>query len=449
MHILALGLNHRTAPVTLRERFALEGERLAAALAAARAETREAAILSTCNRTEIYAVTAHVESGLRALRRLLTAQASGPTDCLDPAALAPYLYELVDADAAAHLLRVAAGLDSLILGEPQILGQVRGALAAAQAAGSVGPVLTRLYHTALAAGKEARATTGIARNAASIGHAAIELARATCGGLAGREVLVLGAGKMAALTAGALVAAAAKEAPAVLTIVNRTPERAAELAARLGGRARPFAELPDALAAADVAIAATGAPEPVVTPELLAPVLARRGGRPLLLLDIAVPRDVAPAVGALPGVTLRDIDDLQGTVAAGLAARRDEVAAVEALLDRHAASFFEWQRARDVAPTITALRAKAEAIREAELARALSRLGHLDERDRNTVAALSVAIANKLLHEPTMRLKHAGDGGDYARAAAELFGLARDDAPAGPPTPLPERDAVEEYPATS
>ncbi|HEX5504480.1 MAG TPA: glutamyl-tRNA reductase [Thermomicrobiales bacterium] len=421
MHILALGLNHRTAPVTLRERFALDGERLATALAAARAETREVVILSTCNRTEVYAVTAHVESGLRALRRLLAAQAPG-------AALAPCLYELVDADAAGHLLRVAAGLDSLILGEPQILGQVRGALAAAREAGAAGPVLTRLCHTALAAGKEARATTGIARNAASVGHAAITLAREICGGLAGREVLVLGAGKMAALTAGALVAAASKGAPAALTIVNRTPERAAELAARLGGRARPFADLPDALVAADIVVAATGAPEPLVTPEVLAPALARRAGRPLLLLDIAVPRDVAPAVGTLPGVTLRDIDDLQGTVAAGLAARRDEVAAVEALLDRHAAAFWEWQRARDVAPTITALRAKAEEIRAAELARTLARLGHLDERDRNTVAALSVAIANKLLHEPTMRLKRPGDGGDYARAAAELFGLAGDDA---------------------
>jgi glutamyl-tRNA reductase len=210
-----------------------------------------------------------------------------------------------------------------------------------------------------------------------------------------------------------------------VTIVNRAGERAEALAARLGGRARPYAELGAALAECDIAIAATGAPEPVVTAELLAPALAGRQGRPLLLLDIAVPRDVAPEVAALPGVTLRNIDDLQGTVAKGLAARAAEIGKVEALLARHAAAFWEWHQAREVAPTIAALREKAEAIRAAELARALGRLGHLDERDRNAVAALSVAIANKLLHEPTMRLKRPEDGSDFVRAATELFGLSR------------------------
>jgi len=236
--------------------------------------------------------------------------------------------------------------------------------------------------------------------------------------LCGRAVLVIGAGEMAALAAGALVGQGAR-----VTVVNRTEERAVELAARLGGRGRPFEELPAALVECDIALTSTGAMEPIVTPDLLGPVLPQRDGRSLLLLDIAVPRDVDPAVGDLPGVTLRNIDDLRETVGAGLAARGDEVNKVEALLDRHAADFHDWYRAREVVPTIAALRAKAEAIREGELAKALGRLGHLDDRDRNAVAALSVAIANKLVHGPMTRLKDPADGGDYVAAANELFDL--------------------------
>ncbi|MDP9374974.1 MAG: glutamyl-tRNA reductase, partial [Chloroflexota bacterium] len=308
MHILALGLNHQTAPVAVREGLALEGGRLAGALAAARAETREAVVLATCNRTEIYAVTAHVESGFRALRRLLVAQhAGGPT--LEPAALEPFLYEWTDAGAVRHLLRVAAGLDSLIVGEPQILGQVRDAYGSALAAGTTGPVLAQLLRTALSAGKEARTATEIARGAASIAHAAVELARTEIGGLRDRAVLVIGAGKMAALAAGALAGHGAR-----LTIANRTADRAEALAAQLGGRATAFERLGEALVDCDVVIASTGAPEPVITPALLEPVLPLREGRPLLFLDIAVPRDVDPAVDYLPGVALRNIDHLQGTV---------------------------------------------------------------------------------------------------------------------------------------
>lgn len=442
MHILALGLNHQSAPVELRELLALGDEQLPDALAAIRAETREAVIVATCNRTEVYAVTAHTGSGARALRRFLAARTTG----LEAGALDAHLYEHVDEAAVRHLLRVAAGLDSLVIGEPQILGQVRDALAAARAAGAVGPILSSLFRAALAAGKEARATTGIARHTASIGHAAIELARRELGGLAGRSVLVIGAGKMATLTARALLAATPKDAPPpTVTIVNRTATHAAELAATLGGTARPFTALGEALAACDVAIASTGAPTPVLTRDLLAPVLPRRNGRLLLLLDIAVPRDVESAVATLPGVRLYDIDDLRETVTAGLAARSGEIEKVEAVLERHTASFWAWHTARAVAPTVTALRARAETIRVAELAKTLGRLGHLSERDRNAVAALSVAITNKLLHEPTMRLKHPEDGSDFVRAAHELFGLVPADQPDAAATPQPavERSATE------
>ena len=454
MHILALGLNHRTAPVAVRERLALDGGRLAEALAAMRAETREAVVLATCNRTELYAVTAHVESGFRALRRVVASLGAAGGGEPETLALEPFLHEWADADAVRHLLRVAAGLDSLIVGEPQIMGQVRDAFAAAQGAGTTGPILARLLRTALEAGKEARTVTGIARGAASISHAAVELARAEIpdcgpgapwgaiadsrnrsGSLRGRAVLVIGAGEMAALAAGALVGHGAR-----VTVVNRTEERAVELATRLGGRARPFEELPAALGECDIALTSTGAMEPIVTPGLLGPVLPQRAGRPLLLLDIAVPRDVDPAVGALPGVTLRNIDDLRETVGAGLTARGDEVGKVEALLDRHAADFHDWYRAREVVPTIAALRAKAEAIREGELAKALGRLGHLDDRDRNAVAALSVAIANKLIHGPMTRLKDPADGGDYVAAANELFDLPRP-RPRGEHAPV-ERETV-------
>lgn len=429
MHILTLGLNHHTAPVAVRERVALGGERLAAALAAARAETREAVILATCNRTELYAVTAHVDSGARALRRVLAAlTVAADGDAPAGATLGSYLYEYADGGAVRHLLRVAAGLDSLVVGEPQILGQVREAFDAALAAGTTGPILAQLLRTALSAGKEARTVTEIARGATSISHAAVELARAECQtaghgrghGLHDRAVLVIGAGKMATLAAIALAGHGAR-----VMVVNRTAARAAALAERLGGRARPFDQLPDALAGCDIVIASTGAAEPVITPDLLGPVLPLRGGRPLLLLDIAVPRNIDPASGALPGVTLRNIDDLQRTVAAGVAARAGEVDKVEAILGRHAATFWDWYRAREVAPTIAALRDQAEAIRKAELAKTLARLGHLDERDRNAIAALSVAIANKLLHEPTTRLKRPGDGGDFVHAATELFGLPK------------------------
>lgn len=427
MHILTLGLNHRTAPVAVRERVALGGERLVAALAAARGETREAVVLATCNRTEIYAVTAHIETGLKALRRVLGSLADAE-ERAKRIALEPYLYEHTDAAAVRHLLRVAAGLDSLVVGEPQVLGQVRDAYEAALAAGTTGPVLSQLFRTALSAGKEARTVTEIARGAASISHAAVELARAECAlhgqELRGRAVLVLGAGRMAELAATALIGHGAR-----VTIVNRTAERAVALATQLGGApiatTLPYTRLREALAACDIVIASTGAPEPIITAGLLRPTLAERAGRPLLLLDIAVPRDIDPAAGALSGARLYNIDDLQETVAAGLAARSAEIGKVETLLSRHAADFWDWHRARVVVPTIAALREKVEAIRAAELAKALGRLGHLDERDRNAVAALSVAIANKLLHEPMLRLKHPIDGSDFVHAVTELFGLPK------------------------
>ena len=425
MHILTLGLNHHTAPVAVRERVALGGERLAVALAATRGETREAVILATCNRTELYAVTAHVDSGARALRRVLAAVTmAADGDLPAGGTLESCLYEHVDGGTVRHLLRVAAGLDSLVVGEPQILGQVREAFDAALAAGTTGPILAQLPRTALSAGKEARTVTDIARGATSISHAAVELARKECQthdrGLRDRAVLVIGAGKMATLAAIALAGHGAR-----VTVLNRTAARAAALAERLGGQAQPFDQLPHVLAGCDIVIASTGATEPVITPALLGPVLPLRAGRPLLLLDIAVPRNIDPASGTLPGVTLRNIDDLQRTVAAGVATRAGETAKVEAILDRHAATFWDWYRAREVAPTIAALRDKAEAIRDAELAKTLARLGHLDERDRNAITALSVAIANKLLHEPTTRLKHPGDGGDFVVAVAELFGLPK------------------------
>lgn len=435
MHLLAIGLNHHSAPVEIRERLALGGERLPAQLAALRDETQEAVILATCNRTELYAVTAHLASGLRATRRLLANQLHAP------AALDHHLYECRDEGAVRQLLRVAAGLDSLILGEPQILGQVRDAVLAARQAGTSGPVLDRLFETALAAGKEARTVTGIARGAASIGHAAIEVARRELGGLGGRAVLVIGAGKMATLAARALLAAAAEGgAPSSLVILNRSPERATALASELGGTGRSLLALPEEVSRCDVIIASTGSSTPLITTRLV----ARRGGRPLLILDLAVPRDVEPGVAALPGITLRNIDDLRDTVAAGVASRGGEVAHVELLLERYAARFWVWQKARAAVPTIAALQARATAIRDEELSKTLGRLGHLNERDRNAVCALAVAVTNKLLHAPLTRLKQPA-GAEFAHAARELFGLSEQvsaggsgPAPSGEQTALPD-----------
>ena len=417
-----LGVSHRTAPIALREQLNYPPAELETALLAWRLAGRgELVILSTCNRLELYAVRAPgaAEPAFEALLAFV-AETRGHS----ATELSDAFYRLTGSAASAHLGRVAAGLDSMVLGEPQILGQVAGAHALAAAHGAAGPVLGALFRAAVHAGKRARAETGISRHPSTISSVAVRLAEQAAGPLAERQVLVIGAGQMAELAVQALRGRGA--ATLRVTIANRTVARAAALAGRWGARAVALDNLPEALAAADVAVAVTGAPGFVLTPENAGPALAARPERPLVLIDIAVPRDVDPAVRALPNVRYYDLDDLEAHLQGVLAERQQAVPRVEAIVADEMARFEDWLRALAMAPVIADLRAKADAIRRAEVDKTLRRLPNLTPDERQQIELFSEALVNKLLHDPTGRLKaEAGNGhaAEYAAAVRELFSL--------------------------
>ncbi|MHB1160783.1 MAG: glutamyl-tRNA reductase [Chloroflexota bacterium] len=416
--ILAVGLNHKVAPVEVRERFALSGERVAEVLDRLGEVAGERVILSTCNRMEVYAVPLRQKGAAAELRRFLH---SLQCSHLAESEVVPYLYALHNEDAASHLFGVASGIDSMILGEPQILGQVRDAYETAADRGAAGSVLSVLFQRALAAGKRARTETNISRNAVSVSHAAVELARQIFGEIASRTVLVVGAGEMSELAAKNLV----DNGVETVLVVNRTWERAARLADQFGGTAVKWEAMGDALLRSDIVITSTGSPQPLFGPDLVGPVLRDRGGRPLFFIDIAVPRDVDPAVRSVKNVYLYDIDDLQSVVDANLREREKELSKVRDIVDEETESFVAWLRCQEVVPTIMALRDRLEQIRRGELARYGGKLS-LSERDRNTLEALTQGIVNKLLHTPTVRLKaQANDGGCglYLDAVKQLFDL--------------------------
>ena len=410
-----VGTDHRRAAVEMRERLAFDPVRMEAALRGLAAHAREGVILSTCNRTEVYAV---VEGGAgeapsAPLFRFLGEHCRASSEDL---AAATTVRD--EREAISHLFRVSCGLESLVMGEPQILGQLRDALAAARAAGAAGPTLTRLATDALRVGKQARSLTGIARNRLTIPHAALSLASAHIGGLRGKDALVVGAGEMGDLTAKLLRSAGVRS----LTVANRSVERAATLVAATGGQAVGLDGLPDALSRSDVAFGAAGASRYLVGPET---VVARGsdGTSPLVLVDMAVPRTFDPDLASLDGVRLFDVDDLARPAASLQADYEAEVARVETLVADAIDGFVAWRAGRGAAPTIAALRRSSEEIRTGELERALARLGHLSERDRDVVAALSVGIVSKLLHRPMTRLQTADGQRDVVAAAESLFGL--------------------------
>lgn len=413
MPVELLSITHRTAPVAIRERLALDAAHRAALMARLAGLAGEAVALCTCNRTELY-WTARPAATSGEVLALLAAEAG-----LDPGSLEPYVAHRRGAAAARHLCRVAAGLESQVLGEPQILGQVREAAEEARAAGAIGPVLDRLFTLAVVAGKRARTETAIGRGAGSIGQAAVQLARSILGDLAGKRALVVGAGEMGRLVTASL----ASYRPGWLGITNRTGERAREVARKVGAQPIPWECLDETLARVELAVVATAAQEPVLTRRRLERVVTARGGRLLLLIDIAVPRNVEPAVAGLPGIELRDIDALEALCAEGRRARARAIPQVEAIVEEQVEEFVEWERARAVAPVIQQLRERVEAIREEETARALRRLGHLSERDRQVVLALSHGLVNKLLHLPISRLRERGAQELYIHALADLFGL--------------------------
>jgi len=410
------GVSHHTAPIELRERVAVDAETaatLAHSLAARDAGPYEAVVLSTCNRTELYV--ASPDGGAPDLAdRALLSLAGAEADALAPAA-----YRLADESAALHLFRVAAGLDSLVPGEGEILGQVRDAFEA----GAPGPLLDRTFRMALHAGRRARLETAIGESPASVPAAAAALAQQVFDGLEGRRVVLVGAGRMSELTARNLRSRGAR----VIAVVNRTVEHAERLAASLGARAVALDGLVPALADADVVVASTSAPGLVLTGEPLAASLRARRGRPVLFVDLAVPRDVDPALAAVDGCFVYDVDDLEAVVSVALDGRRAEAVHAERIVAAEAERFRAWQASLAVVPAIASLRALAEEIRSSELARVE---GKLPESERAVVDTVTAQIVNKLLHLPTIRMKEAAitaDGLVYADVVRHLFGLAEED----------------------
>ncbi|HUP84760.1 MAG TPA: glutamyl-tRNA reductase [Acidimicrobiales bacterium] len=420
MSVVVVGLNHRTVPLDVLERMTVNDARLPKALydLRTRPNLSEAVVLSTCNRTEIYAVAEKYHGAIDDVRSFLT-DLSG----LNIEAFSDHVYAYHDDFAVSHLFKVASGLDSAVLGESEILGQVRSALERAEEEGAAGPMLARFFATALSVGRRARVETGIARGTTSVSQAAVAMATERLGSLRGRNILVLGAGEIGA---GMAVALASTAGIGEILVANRTRSRGVALAARTGGRVVDFGELDAALQTVDVMLTSTGASETIIDTGDIEVVMTHRGGRPLLIVDVAMPRDVDPVAGDIEGVTLLDMDDLRAFAESGIAERRREIAGVQVIVDEEVRRYFDVLAAREVAPLIGQLRDLAEAVRVAELERFSARLADLSPKERVAVEALTRGIVNKLLHEPTVRLKDApgtAKADRLADALRTLFGL--------------------------
>ncbi len=432
MQLFLLGLNHRTAPVEVREQLSLSPSRLPVALRELRerAGAREVAILSTCNRAEVYAV-GEADAAPR-VEKFLTEFHRVPA-----AGLHNHLYHMGDGDSARHLFRVAAGIDSLVLGESQILGQVKTAFEAARANGVVGGVLDELFRRAISCGKRARAETEIGRGALSVGSAAVELARQIFGPLQGHTVLILGAGKISELTAQHLVSSGARR----IIVANRTYQRAQEIAQQFGSdssdatgaprlmaQAVMWEEFPQHLIDADIVIASTRAPGFVLSAEQVTVAMKARSARkvsgPLLLIDIAVPRDIDPLAHQLDNVFLYDIDDLQGVVNSNRTQRSGELMLVESIVEDEVTSWENWYRGLEAQPVMAALAQHAENIRDREVEAALAQLPNLTERERDVVRGMGRSISGKLIHAPLRHLRQAAiDNTNDIEALRRAFGL--------------------------
>jgi glutamyl-tRNA reductase len=422
MHIIILGVDHTTASIALRERLACSSRQIPHVLSATQQSVQESVLLSTCNRVELYAVCADAIAGRSECLRILSNERQ-----IDQAEVEAHSYCYVDEQAVTHLFGVACGLCSLVPGEPQIQGQVADAMEIAQGGGYAGPVLSALFRAALVAGKRARHETGISRNAASVSHVAVQLARHLFPDFQQANVLLIGSGQMSELAARNLRDNGAQR----LVIVNRTHEHAIQLAQSLGAVHRPFPELADALVEADIVISSTRAPRAIISLELMQRVMEQRGGRSLLLIDTALPRDVDPAVTMVPGVHLYNLDDLQAEVNRGIQLRLQETEHVQRIIAEEVQNFTRWLSSLSVAGTISDLRQHAEMLRKQEFERGMRYLAStLSEREAAAVQELTTRFMNKLLHTPMLRLKDAaaaGRGHVYAEALRYLFALEEDD----------------------
>ena len=422
MTLTLIGVNHKTAPIELRERIAIGRDELAdtTRALAAMPGVAECMIVSTCNRVELIAVVDQPEAPV--------ADFLSNHFAIDAATLAPHIYEHRGHAAVNHLFRVAASLDSMVVGEPQILGQVKEAFAAARAAGTVSGQLEHLLQSAFTAAKKARSETGIGANSVSIASVAVDLARRIFGSLQGRTVFLVGAGKMSELAARHLV----EQGAGAILVSNRTAERARRMAADFQGRITPqiidFAQLHEAAGSADIVISSTGAPHPIFRREHGQAFLHRRRNRPMFFIDIAVPRDVDPEMNKLDGIFVYDIDDLQQVAAAHMEERSREALDAEALIAKEVRRFEQRQRTVNVAPAIVALQRRAEEIRVAELERIHARLGSLTAEQTAAVETLTRGLVNKFLHPPMQAIKQAAREGDSARldALCEAWSVPRE-----------------------
>ena len=419
MSVVVVGLNHRTVPLDLLERMTVPASRLPKALAdlTSREHVTEAVVLSTCNRIEVYVFAEKFHGAYQDIRNFF-AEASH----VAPEEFSDHLTSLYDGDAARHLFSVASGLDSAVLGEHEILGQVRKSWETASTEGAVGPVLNPLFRHALEVGKRVRTETAISRNITSVSQAAVAMATERLGGLEGRQVLVVGAGEMGEGLARALHGGGV----AGIRVANRTWDRAVEVAGRLGGEPVRLDDLPHHLVEVDMLLTSTGASAVILEHGDLASVVGERHGRELLVVDIAVPRDVDPAAGEIDGLTLLDMDDLREFAEVGIRERQREVTAVQVIVDAELDRYVDESTARSVAPLVASLRVRGDLVRSGELQRLSARLGDLDDRQRDAVEALAAGIVGKLLHEPTVRMKDAAGtarGERLAEALRDLFNL--------------------------
>jgi glutamyl-tRNA reductase len=419
MRIILVGMNHKTAPVEIRERLQIAdgdgGPALAELLAIS--EVREALVLSTCNRVEVLARVTDGDAAAARLKEFIYRHGN-----LDAVELERCLYVHRDREAVRHLFRVASSLDSLIMGEPQILGQMKEAYRWAVDCRATGVLLNRLIHHSFQTAKRVRSETGIAGNAVSVSFAAVELAKKIFGGLGGKTILLLGAGEMAELVARHLQ----RQGVERILVANRTYSRAEEMAAAFGGTAVTFDRLSEVLPETDIVIASTGAPGYVITAEMVAAALRRRRNRLLFLIDIAVPRDIDPAAGEIENVYLYNIDHLQDVVDTNRETRRLEAAKAEGIVAQEVDAFEAWFNALAVVPTIVAMREKMEEILRGELERSAHWLGGLPEEDQSRIEGLAVSIVNKILHDPITGLKEESREKDelpYVAAVRRLFKL--------------------------
>ena len=417
MQLLATGVNHTSAPLGIRERSLLAGEALDRALVLLAKRVPEGFILSTCNRTEVYALVGHAESGGRALSALL-AECSG----LGLEEIEPFLQTRAHDAAVRHVFGVAGGVMSMVTGEDQILAQLKESIERAEGVGTLGPATHRLAQAALGVGKRVRSETAIARHSLSVVSIALQQAADALGSLAGRRVVVIGAGRTAELAVKYLLGGAL----ARCTVVNRGEARAKALAARHDVDVAPWDALERTMGHADLVLSCTGAPGFILERSAVERVQSARGGAPLSLVDLAVPRDIDPGVRAIPGVTLTDIDHLDAICRGNRQRRAAEIEHAEAIIERHVQRFMGWWSARQVAPTITALVARATAIRDAEVERALARLPNLSVREQMLVRTLAARVVNKLMHGPLTVLKSHSEGGNMASALQTLFELPSD-----------------------